>query len=131
MRFLNNKKHKNNKIENMTIENFHFSVGEDGIVVNKDALSNEIIYGIFKRSRIRELENLDYAIKNKNMELLLKTKEYRDDKRELNECSICLERPKKVVNVPCGHCFCEECSKEATHCYNCRALITHKQVIYL
>ena len=46
-----------------------FSVAEDGTVLNKDALNNDIIYGIFKRSKIRELENLDYAIKNKNMEL--------------------------------------------------------------
>ena len=128
MRFLNNKKTKN-KIEN--IQNFHFSVAEDGTVTNSDSLNKEVIYGIFKRSQIRELENLDYAIKNKNVELLMLDKKHRDNRRELNECSICLERPKRVVNVPCGHCFCEQCSREATHCYNCRALITHKQVIYL
>lgn len=128
MRFLNSKKTKN-KIEN--IQNFHFSVAEDGTVTNSDSLNKEVIYGIFKRSQIRELENLDYAIKNKNIELLMLDKQHRDNRREFNECSICLEKPKRVVNVPCGHCFCEECSREATHCYNCRALITHKQVIYL
>ena len=128
MRFLNTKK-TNNKVEN--INNFHFSVAEDGTVTNVDALNKGVIYGIFKRGQIRELESLDYAIKNKNMELLMLDKNRRDDRRELNECSICLERPKKVVNVPCGHCFCQKCSREATHCYNCRALITHKQVIYL
>ena len=128
MRFLNSKKSKN-KIEN--IQNFHFSVAEDGTVTNTDSLNKEVIYGIFKRSQIRELENLDYAIKNKNIELLMLDKQHRDNRREFNECSICLEKPKRVVNVPCGHCFCEECSREATHCYNCRALITHKQVIYL
>ena len=128
MRFLNTKK-TNNKVEN--INNFHFSVAEDGTVTNTDALNKGVIYGIFKRGQIRELESLDYAIKNKNMELLMLDKNRRDDRRELNECSICLERPKKVVNVPCGHCFCQECSREATHCYNCRTLITHKQVIYL
>lgn len=128
MRFLNNKKSKN---KNENIRNFHFSVAEDGTVTNSDSLNKEVIYGIFKRSQIRELENLDYAIKNKNVELLMLDKKHRDNRRELNECSICLERPKRVVNVPCGHCFCEQCSREATHCYNCRALITHKQVIYL
>jgi hypothetical protein len=128
MRFLNSKKSKN-KIEN--IRNFHFSVAEDGTVTNSDALNKEVIYGIFKRNQIRELENLDYAIKNKNIELLMLDKQHRDNRREFNECSICLEKPKRVVNVPCGHCFCEECSREATHCYNCRALITHKQIIYL
>ena len=126
MRFLNNKKSKN---KNENIRNFHFSVAEDGTVTNSDSLNKEVIYGIFKRSQIRELENLDYAIKNKNVELLMLDKQHRDNRRELNECSICLERPKRVVNVPCGHCFCEQCSREATHCYNCRALITHKQVI--
>ena len=128
MRFLNSKKSKN-KIEN--IRNFNFSVAEDGTVTNSDSLNKEVIYGIFKRSQIRELENLDYAIKNKNIELLMLDKQHRDNRREFNECSICLEKPKRVVNVPCGHCFCEECSREATHCYNCRALITHKQIIYL
>lgn len=128
MRFLNNKKSKN---KNENIRNFHFSVAEDGTVTNSDSLNKEVIYGIFKRNQIRELENLDYAIKNKNVELLMLDKQHRDNRRELNECSICLERPKRVVNVPCGHCFCEQCSREATHCYNCRALITHKQVIYL
>ena len=131
MSFLNLKKQKKNKKENEIISNFYFSVEEDGTVINKDSLNNDIIYGIFKRSRIRELENLDYAIKNKNMELLMKNKKRRDDKRELNECTICLERPKCIVNVPCGHIFCEECSKDASHCYNCRALITHKQKIFL
>ena len=86
MRFLNSKKTKN-KIEN--IQNFHFSVAEDGTVTNSDSLNKEVIYGIFKRSQIRELENLDYAIKNKNIELLM-NKKRRDDKREFNECSICL-----------------------------------------
>ena len=109
MRFLNSKKTKN-KIEN--IQNFHFSVAEDGTVTNSDSLNKEVIYGIFKRSQIRELENLDYAIKNKNIELLMLDKKRRDDKREFNECSICLEKPLRVVNVPCGHCFCEECSRE-------------------
>ena len=85
MSFLNLKKQNKNKIKNAKIEHFHFSVAEDGTVLNKDALNNDIIYGIFKRSKIRELENLDYAIKNKNMELLVKNKQRRDDKRELNE----------------------------------------------
>ena len=131
MSFLNLKKQNKNKIKDVRIENFHFSVAEDGTVVNKDSLNNDIIYGIFKRSRIRELENLDYAIKNKKMELLMKNKKRREDKKEFNECSICLERPKCIVNVPCGHCFCEECSKDASHCYNCRAIISHKQKIFL
>ncbi len=97
MRFLNNKKSKN---KNENIRNFHFSVAEDGTVTNSDSLNKEVIYGIFKRNQIRELENLDYAIKNKNVELLMLDKQHRDNRRELNECSICLERPKRVVNVP-------------------------------
>ena len=39
------------------------------------------------------------------MELLIANKKQKNDKKELNECTICLDKPKDMVNVPCGHCF--------------------------
>jgi Zinc finger, C3HC4 type (RING finger) len=43
------------------------------------------------------------------------------------ECSICLDRPKSKAMIPCGHCFCDQCSRriEST-CAICRANIEQK-----
>ena len=47
------------------------------------------------------------------------------------ECSICFAEPKAKVMIPCGHCFCDKCSRriEST-CAICRAKIEQKYSLH-
>jgi len=49
----------------------------------------------------------------------------------LSTCSICISNPKKVVLIPCGHTFCQECSNKCKECPICRSNIQSIQIIYL
>ena len=49
-----------------------------------------------------------------------------------SECSICLDRPKSKVMIPCGHCFCDYCSRRiASTCAICRANIELQYTLHL
>jgi hypothetical protein len=55
------------------------------------------------------------------------------DQREkiLNCCTICLDKRKNCLFLPCGHiCTCKECGSKMTTCPLCRAVITTKQTMY-
>jgi Zinc finger, C3HC4 type (RING finger) len=47
------------------------------------------------------------------------------------ECPICLINPKDRIMVPCGHCFCDSCSKRIEMCAICRRPIQQKTAIRL
>ena len=126
MRFLNGKKQKNVFYEKIIIE-----VSKDQTILNEKDIDTNFLYKLLKKQKIMELQNIDYMIKNKESELLIANKKQKNEKKEFNECSICLEKPKDMVNVPCGHCFCSKCTKEASHCFICREKILHKQKLFL
>jgi Zinc finger, C3HC4 type (RING finger) len=47
------------------------------------------------------------------------------------ECSICFAEPKAKVMIPCGHCFCDQCSRRiASTCAICRANIEQKYSLH-
>ena len=79
-----------------------------------------------------EKVNLEYEIhqeKNK----LIETKEKHKTTIEtikMFECSICMDRLNKVMCIPCGHCFCLQCSKTLKECPICRSNITGINNIY-
>ena len=52
------------------------------------------------------------------------------DTIKLFECKICMERLNKIMLVPCGHCFCLECSKTFNSCPICRSYIQSVNNIY-
>lgn len=52
------------------------------------------------------------------------------DTIKLFECKICMERLNKVMLVPCGHCFCLECSKKFDSCPICISHIQSVNNIY-
>ena len=126
MRFLNGKKHKKTINETIILE-----ISEDHTILNEKEIDTNFLYKLLKKQKLQELQNIDYMIKNKEMELLIANKKQKNDKKELNECTICLDKPKDMVNVPCGHCFCSDCIKESSHCYICREKILHKQKIFI
>ena len=46
-------------------------------------------------------------------------------------CSICLEEPRDIVFLPCGHiCVCSKCSEMVEKCPVCRGRIDSKSVVF-
>lgn len=52
------------------------------------------------------------------------------DTIKMFECKICMERLNKIMLVPCGHCFCLECSRNLKECPICRSSISSINNIY-
>jgi len=48
------------------------------------------------------------------------------EKEDEKQCTICAERQKDTVLVPCGHFFCSVCSREVQICPNCRKPIERR-----
>lgn len=47
-------------------------------------------------------------------------------------CTICYENEVKVCFIPCGHTFCQGCSKRANDkCFICKGVITDRKTIFL
>jgi hypothetical protein len=113
---------------------------------NIDNRLEKQIYGILKNKHIKEINNLNFAIKNinntyliemKKLDELLKIKnnigiylkinekKYLEElKKQVNPdflCNICYENRCNLVLNPCGHMFCDKCytCKEKS-CYICR-----------
>lgn len=75
---------------------------------------------------------LEYDIQ-KEHENLAKIKEKHKNTIEtikMFECSICLDKLNKVMCIPCGHCFCLDCSRNLQQCPICRSDITGINNIY-
>jgi len=48
------------------------------------------------------------------------------EKEDEKQCTICAERQKDTVLVPCGHFFCSVCSRQVEICPNCRKRIERR-----
>jgi len=48
------------------------------------------------------------------------------EKEDEKQCTICAERQKDTVLVPCGHFFCSACSRQVEICPNCRKRIENR-----
>jgi len=129
---LNKNKNKNIS-KTITLE---VSEGE----IDTSALSVEdmkLIYNALKKSQLKELENIHYAIENMSNTFIVNKKKHENrlqvmetKLKEKYECSICIENTKNIVFVPCGHAFCDGCSKNAKECYLCRQPISFKQKMF-
>ena len=81
--------------------------------------------------RLEKLE-LEQDI-NLEKQKLLETKQKHKqtiDTIKMFECKICMEKLNKIMLVPCGHCFCLECSKSLDNCPICRTPISSINNIY-
>ena len=110
-------------------------------VLNTEKLNNNdlyVLYKCLKKSKVNELQSLDYAIDNLNNKLIANRNEIRNNFKKIEneligkyECSICLERPKEKLFIPCGHSFCSECAAKYNNiCSICRGSIERIQHIY-
>lgn len=95
-----------------------------GIIVRK-------IYIRKKQERIeRKLkESLDKARKERRQRSRVRTADLTDEQK----CVVCVENPKEVICLPCGHvCLCEDCSaKIKFKCPVCRTKIDNKSVAFI
>jgi hypothetical protein len=115
------------------------------------------IYGVLKKKRINELNNLNfaieslksnYAIEKKNLDELLKIKKnltlflkqnesdyISNIKKQINPdllCNICYENRINLVLNPCGHIFCDNCFKNSEKtCYICRKCVVNSIKIFI
>jgi hypothetical protein len=48
-----------------------------------------------------------------------------------HQCSICMERKKTLVCVPCGHTFCAECPAKRSTCLICSAHVRERVKMFL
>ena len=46
------------------------------------------------------------------------------------DCKICFDNLIETILVPCGHCYCTNCSNNMQHCYICQQPIHMKYKIY-
>lgn len=79
-----------------------------------------------------EKKDLEQEI-NKEKKKLFDTKKLHQqtiDTIKMFECKICMEKLNKIMLVPCGHCFCLECSKSLKECPICRSAIYSINNIY-
>lgn len=72
-----------------------------------------------------ELQQQLEASKKKLIEVETKAK----DEQEKDICGICLDKPKSIVVIPCGHCYCNDCSK-IKRCAICRQDIQQRSKIF-
>ena len=69
MRFLNGKKNKKTINETIILE-----ISEDQTILNEKEIDTNFLYKLLKKQKLQELQNIDYMIKNKEMELLIANK---------------------------------------------------------
>ena len=46
------------------------------------------------------------------------------------DCKICFDSLIETILVPCGHCYCNNCSNNMDTCYICQQQIVSKYKIY-
>lgn len=120
---------------------------DDGSLYIPSFKQNEIIKSI-RKSKIKEIELLNYSINNLQTQLLVLKKLERDTSKNIEEtkgeliqsikrdinpdllCPICFEKRVDIVLTPCGHTFCQECLGNTLECYSCRGNINTKHRIY-
>ena len=121
---------------------------EDGrIFIPKD--KEMLIISSIKRSRIKEIELLNYSIKNLASQISI-TKKMIDDninnfeiskrdyitklKKDINPdllCPICFDNRLDTILTPCGHTFCKQCIGLSNDCYICRTNVKQSYSVFI
>ena len=47
------------------------------------------------------------------------------------ECKICFDNVIDTIIIPCGHCYCRNCSNNMSKCYICQQNIQEKYKIFV
>ncbi len=132
---LNHNKNNRERIQTISI------TFVDDEVINSDSskLDNKILYKVLSSKKQEELTRLDYSINNLSMTYKKihdkhdkRLKQLEDELKAKYECSICMEKSREFVCVPCGHSYCEECCRKMKDgiCFTCRERVNFFQKLY-
>ena len=116
------KQQKETKINNLDVLNKS--------IANLNLLQKE------ENKQIQILEKRKIAIQKEiedcNLDLCIIRKEKKDilETIKLFECKICMDKQNEVMLIPCGHCFCSNCSTNMSNCPICRSNIINTNQIY-
>ena len=120
---------------------------EDGTLIIPKK-TEKLIKESIKQSKLKELELLDYSIRNLQNQYLVMNKLLTESsnsfeqnkqnyiesiKREINPellCQICYENRVDTFLTPCGHTWCIKCIENTDKCYTCRKYIEKKKKIF-
>lgn len=125
----------------------HLNYLESGELFINNSQKKKIL-STLKSSKLKEIEILDYSIKNLQSQLIILRKMIEDKesilvkekqqlvnsiKQDINPdilCQICFENRVNTVLTPCGHTFCSKCLGNTPLCFNCRTPIDNRFKIY-
>lgn len=82
----------------------------------------------FEKKCNQDIENKRRVKKKIENEIKKCTTEY--SKYSSLDCKICFDNLIEVILLPCGHCYCHNCSNNMTKCYICQQEIKSKHKIY-
>ena len=83
--------------------------------------------GIHEKMCNQQIEEKQIEKEKINKEIKVKKEKY--NKLSL-ECKICFDNLIEEIQIPCGHCYCSNCSKNMTNCYICQQNIEKKYKIF-
>lgn len=98
------------------------------------ALTAIILRKIYLRKKQERIERkLKETLENARRERKQLSRTRPLELREDQKCIVCIDNPKEIICLPCGHvCLCEDCSsKVQLTCPVCRARIENKSVAFI
>jgi len=76
-----------------------------------------------KPTDTKKLAEVIKVIRELERDLIAYQQRIWSEKEDEKQCTICAERNKNMVLVPCGHFFCSICAHAVEQCPNCRKQI--------
>ena len=103
------------------LRSYLYSDRNDGKLISYGGSYFQIIGNTIKSKCLTINDYIDNRIKNR----------YKLDDDFLILCDICMESDKTIALIPCGHVYCELCSKDLKDCPVCREKIREKLKLFL
>jgi hypothetical protein len=92
---------------------------EDVVVMGKKLPRN-------KPTDTKKLADVIKKVRELQSDLIARQQRIWSEREDDKQCTICTERPKNTVLVPCGHFFCSVCSRTVEQCPICRRCIERR-----
>ncbi len=125
---------KSNLKEELKIEKEHNLNKYSLILEKKDLENNNNLLKLEKEELKKNNSNFLQTI-NEYIIILMKKnneiKKLKDELKNKNNCSICLENEISTACFPCGHTYCISCIDNTNKCHICRTYIKNIERIYL
>lgn len=86
-----------------------------------------------RKKQERDEEKLKKSLDEERQKRRAKTRRTNDTLIDEQRCVVCVNNPKEVICLPCGHvCLCEDCSsKIGSYCPVCRTRIASRAAAFI